>query len=115
MVAAGRNRPASSQAPALTTPIPTPERPGADPDPVTDEAAAERPTLSALQRASKLTRTSAGTRRAGLLAWLERTRQRSLVLDLAMRLHERDEESAGTVAGSAVAFRLFLFFVPTLL
>jgi membrane protein len=32
-----------------------------------------------------------------------------------MRLHERDTEAAGTVAGSAVAFRLFLFFVPMML
>ena len=32
-----------------------------------------------------------------------------------MRVYERDRDSAGTVLGSAIAFRLFLFFVPLLL
>ena len=75
----------------------------------------DEPTLSALQRASRLTRSTVGTRRAGVLAWLERSRQRNVVVDVGMRLYERDQQAAGTVAGSAVAFRLFLFFVPTLL
>jgi membrane protein len=47
--------------------------------------------------------------------WLGRNRSRRPVIDVVMRLHERDEEAAGTIAGSAVAFRLFLFFVPTVL
>ncbi len=34
---------------------------------------------------------------------------------LFVQLLERDKESAGGVAGSAIAFRLFLFFVPLLL
>lgn len=37
------------------------------------------------------------------------------LLDVALRIYRRDRESAGTVLGSAVAFRLFLFFVPLLL
>jgi uncharacterized BrkB/YihY/UPF0761 family membrane protein len=44
----------------------------------------------------------------------ERHRNRPLV-DLGVRLYDRDREVAGTVVGSAVAFRLFLFFVPLLL
>ena len=32
-----------------------------------------------------------------------------------MRIYRRDREITGTVAGSAIAFRLFLFFVPLLL
>ena len=32
-----------------------------------------------------------------------------------MRLYDRDRDSAGTVVSSAIAFRLFLFFVPMLL
>jgi membrane protein len=48
-------------------------------------------------------------------AWTERKRDTNVVVDLGLRLHTRDQEAAGTVAGSAVAFRLFLFFVPTLL
>ena len=37
------------------------------------------------------------------------------VVDLGMRLYDRDKASAGTVISSAIAFRLFLFFVPLLL
>lgn len=36
-------------------------------------------------------------------------------MDLALRWYERDREAAGTVVGSALAFRLFLFFIPLLL
>ncbi len=45
---------------------------------------------------------------------LEKHRDRPL-LDVGIRLYERDKESAGTVVSSAIAFRLFLFFVPLLL
>jgi uncharacterized BrkB/YihY/UPF0761 family membrane protein len=45
---------------------------------------------------------------------LTRHRDRPLV-DLALRFHLRDREAAGTVVSSAVALRLFLFFVPMLL
>jgi uncharacterized BrkB/YihY/UPF0761 family membrane protein len=41
-------------------------------------------------------------------------RHRPLV-DVGLRIYERDRESAGAVVGSAIAFRLFLFFVPLLL
>jgi uncharacterized BrkB/YihY/UPF0761 family membrane protein len=37
------------------------------------------------------------------------------LIDVALRIYRRDRESAGTVVGSAIAFRLFLFFVPMLL
>jgi uncharacterized BrkB/YihY/UPF0761 family membrane protein len=37
------------------------------------------------------------------------------LVDVALRIYRRDRESAGSVAGSAVAFRLFLFFVPFML
>jgi uncharacterized BrkB/YihY/UPF0761 family membrane protein len=37
------------------------------------------------------------------------------LIDVALRIYRRDTESAGTVLGSAVAFRLFLFFVPLML
>ena len=45
---------------------------------------------------------------------LARYEHRPLV-DLALRIYRRDRESAGSIAGSAVAFRLFLFFVPFML
>jgi uncharacterized BrkB/YihY/UPF0761 family membrane protein len=55
---------------------------------------------------------SAGRSRATAL--FERHRHRPLV-DFALRLYERDRESAGSIVGSAIAFRLFLFFVPLVL
>lgn len=39
----------------------------------------------------------------------------SLPVDLGARYYERDRDSFASVLGSAVAFRLFLFFVPLLL
>ncbi|MET0729270.1 MAG: YhjD/YihY/BrkB family envelope integrity protein [Acidimicrobiales bacterium] len=45
---------------------------------------------------------------------LERHKARP-VLDVALRFVQRDRESAGTIVGSALAFRLFLFFAPLLL
>lgn len=45
---------------------------------------------------------------------VEHHRHRALV-DVVLRIHERDRSTAGMVVGSAVAFRLFLFFVPLLL
>ncbi|HET9610271.1 MAG TPA: YhjD/YihY/BrkB family envelope integrity protein, partial [Acidimicrobiales bacterium] len=62
--------------------------------------------------------TSGRTRLAGeqqrFNRMLARHEHRPLVA-LAVRIVRRDRESAGTVVGSAVAFRLFLFFVPLLL
>jgi uncharacterized BrkB/YihY/UPF0761 family membrane protein len=37
------------------------------------------------------------------------------LVDVGLRIYRRDREITGTVAGSAIAFRLFLFFVPLLL
>ena len=45
---------------------------------------------------------------------LEKYQDRPL-LDVGLRIYQRDRESAGTVVGSALAFRLFLFFIPLLL
>jgi uncharacterized BrkB/YihY/UPF0761 family membrane protein len=71
-------------------------------------------------KASRPARVAAAVRRAvadGARAaerLLERHRRRPLI-DLGLRIYERDRDMAGTVVGSAVAFRLFLFFVPLLL
>jgi uncharacterized BrkB/YihY/UPF0761 family membrane protein len=65
----------------------------------------------------------------GLRAFLDRSRDRLAaeqerigalidkyhdrpVLDIALRIYQRDREGAGSIVGSALAFRLFLFFVP---
>jgi len=42
---------------------------------------------------------------------IERYHDRPL-LDVGLRIYQRDREAAGTIVGSALAFRLFLFFVP---
>lgn len=42
-------------------------------------------------------------------------RERSGIVDLGMRVYDRDREAAGTLLGSALALRLFLFFVPLVL
>jgi uncharacterized BrkB/YihY/UPF0761 family membrane protein len=42
---------------------------------------------------------------------IERYHDRPL-LDVSLRIYQRDREAAGAVVGSALAFRLFLFFVP---
>ena len=55
---------------------------------------------------------SAGQVRAAAL--LDKYGDRPL-LDVGLRIYQRDRESAGTIVGSALAFRLFLFFVPLLL
>jgi uncharacterized BrkB/YihY/UPF0761 family membrane protein len=61
--------------------------------------------------------TLASTReRAGTVASsLDDHRDSLPPLDVAMRLYDRDRTVVGAVLGSAVAFRLFLFFVPTAL
>jgi uncharacterized BrkB/YihY/UPF0761 family membrane protein len=37
------------------------------------------------------------------------------LIDIGLRTYQRDREVAGTVVGSAIAFRMFLFFVPLVL
>jgi uncharacterized BrkB/YihY/UPF0761 family membrane protein len=37
------------------------------------------------------------------------------IIQVAVLLHQRDRQAAGTLVGSAIAFRLFLFFIPLLL
>jgi uncharacterized BrkB/YihY/UPF0761 family membrane protein len=37
------------------------------------------------------------------------------LVDLGLRIYRRDRDITGTVVGSAIAFRMFLFFVPLLL
>ena len=51
---------------------------------------------------------------ATLNARFQRYEDKPLV-DLGLRIYRRDRDITGTVVGSAIAFRLFLFFVPLLL
>ena len=54
----------------------------------------------------------AKARTADATAWAVHLRERSTLVDAAFVVYERDRVSAGSVLGSAIAFRLFLFFVP---
>jgi uncharacterized BrkB/YihY/UPF0761 family membrane protein len=56
-----------------------------------------------------MARVSAGQARVNQL--IEQYHDRPL-LDVGLRIYQRDREGAGTIVGSALAFRLFLFFVP---
>lgn len=53
-------------------------------------------------------------RRGRFAGWLAK-HQQVLALDVVVRIHRRDRDIAGSVLGSAIAFRLFLFFVLLLL
>jgi uncharacterized BrkB/YihY/UPF0761 family membrane protein len=46
---------------------------------------------------------------------VQRWRERSVVVDTLWRIAERDRTSFGTVVGSAIALRLFLFYLPLVL
>jgi membrane protein len=45
--------------------------------------------------------------------WLERRRTEAMPVDLAVQYYERDRDSFASVLGAAIALRLFLFIVPT--
>jgi uncharacterized BrkB/YihY/UPF0761 family membrane protein len=80
----------------------------ADVVPVADAAFSDSSGLRALVERSRQ-RVSAGQTR--LNALIDKYQDRPL-LDVTLRILQRDREGAGTLVGSALAFRLFLFFVP---
>jgi uncharacterized BrkB/YihY/UPF0761 family membrane protein len=80
-------------------------------DPIVEGALSDPAGLRAMADKSR-ERFSAGQARANEL--LAKYHDRPL-LDVALRVYQRDRESAGTIVGSALAFRLFLFFVPLIL
>ena len=45
----------------------------------------------------------------------DEVRERVTIVDVGARVYERDKEAGGTLLGSALALRLFLFFVPLIL
>jgi membrane protein len=84
------------------------QEPEASADPILDESDSTRRGLVAWSKAQM----SSGQSRLSMQ--FAKHRHRPLV-DVGVRIYHRDRESAGTVVGSAIAFRLFLFFVPLLL
>jgi uncharacterized BrkB/YihY/UPF0761 family membrane protein len=93
------------------TPEDTDPTPAATDDVAEPESVDDASALAGLIARSKDRVTS---EQARVTAWLEENNDRPL-LDVGLRIYERDRDSAGTVVGSALAFRLFLFFVPLLL
>ena len=79
---------------------------GASPDPDPDDAAAP-------SRVARLRRWSADVADA-TGTWIEHRRKHWPPLDLAVTYYERDREALASVLGSAVALRLYLFFIPAL-
>ena len=84
---------------------------GAAPEPGPPE---DEPTVTGIQALAARQRERIATGQARANELLERYHDRPLV-DVGLRIFQRDRESAGSVVGSAIAFRLFLFFVPVLL
>jgi membrane protein len=66
--------------------------------------------LTAFRRLAEATQTRLSPVRQRLARY-----ERIPVVDVIVATYRRDRESAGAVMGSAIAFRLFLFFVPLLL
>ena len=66
--------------------------------------------LTAFRRLTKATQTRLSPARRRLARY-----EHLPVVDVIAGTYRRDRESAGAVMGSAIAFRLFLFFVPLLL
>ena len=54
------------------------------------------------------------TAQGAVYDWVE-DRRESVLVDIPLRMYERDGEIAGSVVGAALAMRLFTFFVPLLL
>ena len=83
-------------------------------EPGTGAPAGEEPDDSRVRAVVGWGREQMTAGQARLEELLERHRDHP-VLSIGLRIYERDRESAGSVVGSAIAFRLFLFFVPLLL
>lgn len=54
-------------------------------------------------------------RTSAFASWAEDRRPKMPLLDLGFRFYERDRDCDASIIGSAVAFRVFLFFVPLML
>jgi uncharacterized BrkB/YihY/UPF0761 family membrane protein len=83
--------------------------PAAPEPPATDE-----PTPSGIKALAGRSREQLAASQARIEALLERHKHQP-VIDVGLRIYQRDREAAGTLVGSAIAFRLFLFFIPLLL
>ncbi len=76
-----------------------------------DESPSDHDTQTAVQRATVWGRARAERAKD----WFETLREHVAIVDVGARVHERDKEAGGTLLGSALALRLFLFFMPFVL
>jgi uncharacterized BrkB/YihY/UPF0761 family membrane protein len=60
-------------------------------------------------------RATGEARSAQAKEWLDHRRREAIPVDLAVQYYERDRDSFASVLGAAIALRLFLFIVPTVL
>ena len=79
-----------------------------DPARATEDTTADATGLRALVDRS---RDRIAAEQARLSELIDKYHDRPL-LDICLRIYQRDRDAAGAVVGSALAFRLFLFFVP---
>src|SRR4051812_42911928 len=103
--------PPTTDAPATTASATTPPTDVADLDALAEATLADSSGLRALVGRSRQRVTAGQERLNGLI---DKYHERPL-LDVGLRIFQRDREGAGTLVASALAFRLFLFFVPLML
>ena len=76
-----------------------------------DESPSDHDTQTAVQRATVWGRAQAERAKDRF----ETLREQVTIIDVGARVYERDKEAGGTLLGSALALRLFLFFMPFVL
>ena len=76
-----------------------------------DDSPSDHDAQTAAQRATAWGR----ARAERVTGRFETLRERVAIVDVGARVYERDKEAAGTLLGSALAVRLFLFFMPFVL
>jgi membrane protein len=93
-----------------------PEHSESSRDEAPDDASVMAPEDALVDEIGRIARwTAIGKDHAGAaMEWAERMRARSSLIDTGFRIYERDVASAGSVLGSAIALKMFLFFVPLL-
>ncbi|HEY6532312.1 MAG TPA: YhjD/YihY/BrkB family envelope integrity protein, partial [Acidimicrobiales bacterium] len=85
------------------------------PDAPDDHEAGAAPESSESHGLVRRLRSTGEDRAAHAKEWLDRRRTEAIPIDLAVNYYERDRDSFASVLGAAIALRLFLFIVPTIL
>jgi uncharacterized BrkB/YihY/UPF0761 family membrane protein len=80
-----------------------------------DSLEEDLPTASRFSALTQEVKGKVEQRTSALASWAEDRRPKMPILDLTFRYYERDRDSDASIIGSAIAFRVFLFFVPLML